>query len=80
MKTAQARANNKPGWTMVDDGKRLKFSELKVLLGLLFLVVGIVALVLGRLHNFPSHSAVFWIVAGLALLLNGFGIVPRRKP
>lgn len=79
MKTAPARANTKLGWTVADDAKKLKTNELKVLLGLLLLVVGVSYLVLGHLRNYPSNDAIFWILGGVLLLLNGFGVLGRRR-
>jgi hypothetical protein len=80
MKTAHARNNTKLGWTVAENPKKLKVSDMKVLLGLLFLIVGIVSMVLGHLGNYPTKSSVFWIVAGLVLVLNGFGILSRKRP
>jgi len=60
-------------------GKNEKVSDWKVLLGFALLLLGIVSEVLSRLQKFSIPGGVLWIIAGLLLLLNGLGVIPRRK-
>jgi hypothetical protein len=60
-------------------GKKEKVSDWKVLLGMALLLLGIVAMVLSRLQRYDIPGGFLWILAGLLLLLNGLGVIPRRK-
>jgi hypothetical protein len=66
-------------WRVKNAGKKEKMTEWKVLLGFAMLLLGIVAMVLSRLQRFNIPGGWLWLLAGLLLLLNGLGVIPRRR-
>ena len=64
---------------MQNAGKKEKVSDWKVLLGMALLLLGIAAMVLSRLQRYDIPGGWLWLIAGLLLLLNGLGVIPRRK-
>jgi len=56
-----------------------KSSDLKILLGFVLLMVGIISMVQGKLGRFAIPGGFLWVLAGALLLLNGMGVIPRKK-
>jgi hypothetical protein len=64
---------------VADNAPKNKFNDLKVLLGMLMVLAGIVSEVQSRIGKYSLPGGVWWTIAGVLLLLNGLGILPRRK-
>lgn|GEM_PF-2944612 len=64
---------------MAKNAPKKKLNDLKVLLGILMVLIGIVSEVQSRIGRYRLPGGVWWTLAGVLLMLNGFGILPPRK-